>query len=625
MSYSAMRGSIVLHKRAPARITWDKHVEFMLSMIGYCVGFGNVWRFPYRAYKNGGGAFLFPYIFLMFVVGKPLFFLENSLGQFTSRGPLVAFNFIPICRGVGAGMVIISVYFAIYYIMFMVYCTKFIYYSCQPTLPWENCDASWGATNETCYSRKEGKPELWNCSEKGLPADCNKRLQPINQLFWKKVMLHQEDDTSIANIGPIYTDLALLLLLNWVIIYLCLARGIKSSGKVVYFTAIFPYVVLVLMSIYGCTLPGALTGLKYLFIPDFEKILDKTVWMEAITQMFFSLSIGLGGIEVYCSYNDFENKCHRDTFIICMTDFFTSCLSSIAVFTTVGFLANELNMDVANVVDKGPGLMFVVIPEALVLLPLSQLWCVLFFLMVFTLGVDTEFAVIETILTSIKDEIPFSEKYEKHTTSIVLCVCAVFFLLGLPFCTSGGFFVLDFYDSYCIDMGLQYCSLAALVAIMYCYGFREYCDNVHFMLGFHPPWWYWQVCWVVFDPIILLILLVMSVINMPNEDFTGRPYPDWFSPIKWFFALLPILATPTWIIISILQYRNKQGGVRAAFKLNPEWGPDDALTRALYIEWKRQKKQHRAMKPKNFAERFLDRIVKKIRHEPPNEPASEGS
>lgn len=81
------------------RASWGNKIEFLLSMIGYAVGLGNIWRFPYLCYRNGGGAFLIPYLICLFLCGLPIFFFEVALGQFCSQGPVKAFNGVPIVKG----------------------------------------------------------------------------------------------------------------------------------------------------------------------------------------------------------------------------------------------------------------------------------------------------------------------------------------------------------------------------------------------------------------------------------------------------------------------------------------------------------------------------------------------
>ncbi|XP_009985813.1 PREDICTED: sodium- and chloride-dependent glycine transporter 2-like, partial [Tauraco erythrolophus] len=126
-----------------ARGNWSSKLDFILSMVGYAVGLGNVWRFPYLAFKNGGGAFLIPYLMMLALAGIPIFFLEVSLGQFASQGPVSVWKAIPALQGCGIAMLIISVLIAIYYNIILCYTLFYLFASFVPVLPWASCNNPW--------------------------------------------------------------------------------------------------------------------------------------------------------------------------------------------------------------------------------------------------------------------------------------------------------------------------------------------------------------------------------------------------------------------------------------------------------------------------------------------------
>ncbi|CAG0900962.1 unnamed protein product [Darwinula stevensoni] len=225
------------------RGNWGSKWEFLLSCIGLSVGIGNVWRFPYLAYQNGGGAFLIPYLIMLVLAGKPMYFMELAFGQFAG---------------------------------------------------------------------------------------------------------------------------------------------------VVYFAATFPYVILITLLITGLLQKGAMGGILYFITPSWDKLLDINVWRAAAGQMFFSLSVSMGGLIMYSSYNDFRNDVYRDAMVVSVLDTATSIMAGMVIFSILGAKAYELDIPIEKVVSDGPGLAFVAYPEALLRLPLPQLWAVLFFAMLFILGLDSE-------------------------------------------------------------------------------------------------------------------------------------------------------------------------------------------------------------------------------------------
>ncbi|KAG1705088.1 Sodium- and chloride-dependent glycine transporter 2 [Nymphon striatum] len=381
-------------KGVAERGNWGSKWEFLLSCVGLSVGIGNVWRFPYLAYENGGGAFLIPYLIMLVLAGKPMYFLELAFGQFAGLGPLAIWSCAPIAKGVGYAMVTVSLVVCIYYNVIMSYTIFYISASFQSIVPWSICDPSW-ADMETCYVRGSSNGAALNSTNitsvtnvTNVATNKTLQMQTSSQQYWERYVL--EITPGIESSGGIKWDLALCLLFSWIVVVLCLMKGIKTSGKVVYFAATFPYVILIMLLINGLLLDGAFAGVMYFITPKWGKLLDIKVWQAAAGQMFFSLSVSMGGLIMYSSYNDFKNNIYRDAMVVSILDTVTSLISGTVIFSVLGAMSHELNIPIDKVVASGPGLAFVTYPEALSRLPVPQLWSVLFFLMLFILGLDSE-------------------------------------------------------------------------------------------------------------------------------------------------------------------------------------------------------------------------------------------
>uniref|UniRef100_UPI00398F6D31 sodium- and chloride-dependent neutral and basic amino acid transporter B(0+)-like isoform X3 n=1 Tax=Pristiophorus japonicus TaxID=55135 RepID=UPI00398F6D31 len=215
-------------------------------------------------------------------------------------------------------------------------------------------------------------------------------------LFLKKSKVVLRRSKSINETGDVIWYLALCLLLAWLIVGMVLCKGIRSSGKVVYFTATFPYLVILLLLIRGATLEGAMNGIEYYIgrQSDFSKLSEAQVWKDAATQIFYSTSVAFGGITGLSSYNRFNNNCYRDAIIITLVNCSTSVFAGFATFAILGHIAYELQKSVSEVATSGFGLVFITYPSALALLPIPSLWSVLFFSMLITLGIDSQFALV---------------------------------------------------------------------------------------------------------------------------------------------------------------------------------------------------------------------------------------
>ena len=136
---------------------WNSKADYLFTCIGYAVGLGNICRFPYLVYENGGGAFVIPYMIMLLVVGIPMVFLETSLGQFSSKGPVKIWDFCPIFRGTGLAQVLLMFYVGIYYNVIVSYAIFFLMASFEfknGVLPWATCDNWWNTPNcrEPCIS-----------------------------------------------------------------------------------------------------------------------------------------------------------------------------------------------------------------------------------------------------------------------------------------------------------------------------------------------------------------------------------------------------------------------------------------------------------------------------------------
>uniref|UniRef100_A0A8C4F8T1 Transporter n=1 Tax=Dicentrarchus labrax TaxID=13489 RepID=A0A8C4F8T1_DICLA len=509
-------------------------MDFILSMVGYAVGLGNVWRFPYLAFQNGGGAFLIPYLTMLGIAGIPIFLLEVSLGQFASQGPVSVWKCIPALQGCGIAMLIISVLIAIYYNIIMCWTLYYLFASLKGSLPWANCRNEWN----TCIIKHCLKYNVLHIS-KGIEYP-----------------------------GDIRWPLAGCLLLAWFIVYASLAKGIKSSGKVVYFTATFPYVVLVILLIRGVTLPGAFDGILYFITPKWEKLNDAKVWKDAATQIFFSLSAAWGGLITLSSYNKFHNNCYRDTIIVTCTNSATSIFAGFVIFSVIGFMAHELKVPIEKVADEGPGIAFVVYPEALTRLPLSPFWAIIFFLMLLTLGLDTMFATIETIVTSVSDEFP---KYlRKHKPLFTLVCCASFFILGFPMITESGMFMLQLVDTFAASYSLVIIAICELVGISYLYGLQRFCEDIEMMIGFQPNR-FWRICWAFVTPTILTGILVLSLYQWKGMTYEDYTYPTWSMVMGWLMVICSVIWIPIMFVIKM--YLAPGTISELVCSPQPDWGP----------------------------------------------------
>uniref|UniRef100_A0A8D2JBU4 Transporter n=1 Tax=Varanus komodoensis TaxID=61221 RepID=A0A8D2JBU4_VARKO len=546
------------------RGNWTGKLDFLLSCIGYCVGLGNVWRFPYRAYTNGGGAFLVPYFIMLAMCGIPIFFMELSLGQFSSLGPLAVWKICPLFKGVGMATILIVSLVAIYYNMIIAYVLFYLFASLTKTLPWQYC-GNWWNTNR-CLDH-----HVMHTGNGAVPFNVSNTVSPSEE-YWSRYVLHIQESSGIGDPGRIRWNLCLCLLLAWVIVYLCILKGVKSSGKVVYFTATFPYLILIMLLIRGVTLEGAWLGIKFYLTPQFDLLLSPKVWIEAALQIFYSLGVGFGGLLTFASYNTFHQNIYRDTFIVTVGNAITSILAGFAIFSVLGYMSQELDVPVQEVAKAGPGLAFVVYPQAMTMLPLSPFWSFLFFFMLLTLGLDSQFAFLETIVTAVTDEFPYYLRPKKAFFSGI--VCLGMFLLGLILTTEGGMYWLVLLDDYSAGFGLMVVVITTCLVVTRVYGMKRFCLDVHMMLGFSPGI-YFKACWLFLSPVMMMALLVYSIIKYEPLEYNGTyHFPFWAEVLGILMGIFSCLMIPLGMVFAVIQEEGTLWQrIQQASRATMDWGP----------------------------------------------------
>uniref|UniRef100_A0A3P8U9M3 Transporter n=1 Tax=Amphiprion percula TaxID=161767 RepID=A0A3P8U9M3_AMPPE len=514
------------------RPTWSGRFEFILASVGYAVGLGNVWRFPYLCYRSGGGAFIVPYLIMVLLCGIPLLFMEFAIGQYTRLGPVHAFAKIcPLLKGVGLATVVISFMFSTYYNVLMSWALFYLFNSFRATLPWTSCNNTWN--------------DVGNCSS-GFPGNAT-HLQSASQQFFDGRLL--EKTSGIEEAGGLRWELFGYLLLAWVIVYLCIFKGVKSTGKVVYFTAVFPYFILFALLINNVQLPGAKNGILYFVTPVWGRLFEVKVWVNAAAQVFNSIGIAFGSMISMASYNKFNNNILRDVLIVSLTNSFTSILAGFVIFSAVGYMAHIHNLPVEDIATDGPGLVFVVYPEVLSTMPGFQLWAPLFFFMLLCLGLDSQFATVEVGVTFIKDEFgPKILRFLKREELIVLSVCIICFALGIPHVTKGGIYVFQLMDHYTAVVSLVFLAFFEVVAVCWIFGVSRVSLMVKRMLGKNPNI-YFRACWLLLCPMLVLCILISSVVQYTPAHYGKYTYPVWAEGLGWGVSLVSIM----WIPLGAIQ------------------------------------------------------------------------
>lgn len=573
-------GSSGERSSSEGRGSWSSQIEFVLSCVSYAVGLGNIWRFPYLCFENGGGAFLIPYLLMLFCCGLPLFFFELSIGQFSSQGPIAVWSICPLFKGIGYAMFFISFFVGIYYNMILAWAIFFLASSLNVEVPWSSCDNWWNT--DACQTDLVNKcnnnslNSSITCSQTLAGVDSHSIIShaktPADEFFHRRVL---DMSGGIDEPGELRWELVLCLLCAWTIVFFALVKGVKSFGKVVYFTATFPYLILLVLLVRAATLPGYLEGITFYLTPDWHKLTSVKVWADAAVQIFFSLSPCWGGLITLASFNNFHNNHYRDAIVVVMCNSLTSIFSGFVIFGIIGFMAHELNMKVEDVASEGPGLAFIAYPEAVARLPVSPLWAVLFFSMLITLGMGTQFTIMETLVSTITDLKP--DLLRRRHILVLLVSCCFMFVCGLPMCTRGGIYVLTVMDKFAGTFSALLVGMAEIVVVAWVYGVDRFLDDIRTMLGYYPqPYKWWRVAWKFFTPLLLVSLVVFSCVDYTPVSYRNYVFPEWANALGWLVSMTSVAMIPLLVVIQLFRTEKNLDivqRVRLLLKPNINWGP----------------------------------------------------
>nr|XP_057932820.1 sodium- and chloride-dependent GABA transporter ine [Doryrhamphus excisus] len=471
------------------------------------------------------GAFLLPYLLMLLVLGIPLLCMELTIGQYTRRGPVHALAHVcPLLKGVGIASVAISFIMCTYYNVVIAWALYYMFSSFQAPLPWQSCNNTWNTANCTDHATNSSYSST------------------ASQEFFKYKMLQQT--RGVEDAGSIRWEIFLILVLAWLLIYFCIFKGVRSTGKVVYLTALLPYVILIALLINNVRLPGALQGILFFIVPDWEKLLSVEVWVNAAAQIFNSIGIGFGFLMSMASYNSFNNSILKDTLTISIVNSLTSILAGFVIFSAFGYMSHLQDVPVAHLAVDGPGLVYIVYPQAFVNMPVPQLWAVLFFFMLLCLGLDSQFAMVEVMVTSLTDQCDQQlMRFFKKKELFVLAVCVVACLLGIPCVMQVGIYVFQLMDHYTAIVSIMFLAFFEVLAICWLYGVGRLSDNLEEMTGKRANVFF-RLCWQIVAPFLITVILIFSIIQFKPARYEGYVFPPWAQGVGWVVAMGSIIWIP---------------------------------------------------------------------------------
>lgn len=461
-----------------SREQWGSRAGFILAAVGSAIGLGNIWRFPYMAYENGGGAFFIPYLFAMLTAGIPFMIMEFTLGhKLRSAAPRAFAKLGGKYEWLGWFQVFIAAVIAVYYVAVIGWAISYLGFSFQQ---------SWGSDT--------------------------------NSFFFSEYLKLGEHSPS--QLGGFQLHIAIPMMIAWAITFAAIYSGVKGgierASKIMMPLLFIMVLGLITRVVF---LPGALDGLNYLFQPDFSKILDAKVWSAAYGQIFFTLSVGFAIMIAYSSYLPSKSDINNNAFMTVLINCGFSITAGVLIFAVLGYMAQEQAKPLTEVVSAGVGLAFVTIPAAINLLPAPYILGPLFFLALVVAGLSSHISIIEAVTSAVIDKLNWSRK--KAAT----VVCGTGFIVSMAFATNGGLLLLDLVDYFINNVALlSSCLLELLVVgwLVKIADIRQYANSISdFTIG---KWF--ELCIRFISPIMLAVILVTNLYKTLAEGYGGYDMSD---------------------------------------------------------------------------------------------------
>lgn len=455
---------------------WGSRSGFVLAAVGSAVGLGNIWRFPYVAYDNGGGAFLVPYLFALVTAGLPLLVLEYAIGhRFRASAPLSFRRLDRRAEWLGWWQVAVGFVISSYYAVVLAWAAAYT---------WFSIDLAWGDDPEAFF---------------------------LNEYL-------QAPDAPGA-LGGLVPGVAVPLLVVWAaVIAVAVAgvkRGIERTVKIMLPVLFVAFGVIVLRAV---TLEGAAQGLDALFAPDFSRLSDSSVWIAAYGQIFFSLSIAFAIMITYASYLPRRSDLTNNALIAGLANSSFELLAGIGVFSALGFMALSQGVGVDDVATEGVGLAFVAFPRIISELPaLNAVFGVLFFGSLVLAGVSSLISIFEVLIAALRDKLGLDRR------PVVLLGGAALTVVSLVYATRGGLYVLDTADSFINAFGVALTGLAEVVLVAWVLRrlgeFQQHANTASDV----PLGAWWRFTLAVVTPVVLGWQAIDNFVTNLTTNYEGYP------------------------------------------------------------------------------------------------------
>ncbi|AQX15713.1 transporter [Tessaracoccus lapidicaptus] len=476
---------------------------FILAAIGSAVGLGNIWRFPYVAYTNGGGAFVIPYLVALLTAGIPLLFFDYALGHRYRSAPPLALRRAgkKWTEALGWWQVLVCFVIGVYYAAILAWAAMYFFFSFTE---------AWGA-------------------------------DPGAFLMGEFLQVAETPGVGFDFVPQVAIPMLVVWILTIGVIALGVKRGISRANVVMIPLLLVMFLILVVQAV---TLPGAVDGLNAFFTPNWAALGDPAVWAAAYGQIFFSLSVGFGIMITYSSYLRRRTNLAGSGLVVGFANSGFELLAGIGVFATLGFLMQSTGQSMEDVAAGGIGLAFVAFPSIVSSTGIGPLLGVLFFASLVFAGFTSMISIVEVVVAAIQDKLGLGRL--QSTLVVGLPMAAVSMLL-LP--TTTGLYFLDITDEFINKFGILAGAFAMVVAVAWVLRklplLQSHVDRVS-SVRFGRVW---LVLMGIVVPVVLGYILITEIITKVTTPYGGYPTGllagfGWGMVVLTIIGAIALAATP---------------------------------------------------------------------------------
>ncbi|MDY3049792.1 MAG: sodium-dependent transporter [Rothia sp. (in: high G+C Gram-positive bacteria)] len=476
---------------------------FIFAAIGSAVGLGNIWRFPYVAFDNGGGAFMIPYLVALLTAGLPFLFFDYVIGHRARASSPLAFRRLNRkTEFIGWWHMGINFIIAIYYAAILAWAARYFIYSFTH---------AWGEDPQAFF-------------------------------FGDVLQIAETPALSLDFVPGILYPLIGIWVLLAIIMSLGVQKGVGLAN--LFFIPVLVIMFLVMVG-YSLTLPGAMAGLDALFTPNWAALTQPEVWVAAYGQIFFSLSIGFGIMITYASYLKNKTNLTGSGAVVGFANSSFELLAGIGVFAALGFMATAAGTQVSEVATSGIGLAFIAFPTIISQAPGGTLIGVLFFGSLLFAGFTSMISIVEVIVAGVEDKFNLG-----RVRSTLLVIAPIAVISTLLMATTSGLYVLDILDNFVNQFGILAAGLVSIFVVAYLLRalpiFRDHLNE-------RSSWKMgklWMLLLAVITPLILGYSLFNTFRTLIAEPYEGYP-AELLNIFGWGMVIALLLVA---IVISLLPW-----------------------------------------------------------------------